>query len=114
MVRGWPTCVQVTPSGEMKPEKLLPVRSTRTQYGGAMGVNWLGPDFSYQIVLELAMLQTFGRPGGRRAVNDQYGVGLRYQLPLTHALLLRTDALYGFLEDANDIAGARVELRYKF
>src|SRR5512145_1492551 len=30
-----PNCVQVTPSGEMKPEKALPLRSILTQYGAA-------------------------------------------------------------------------------
>ena len=83
-------------------------------YGGAIGLNWLADDFSHQVVLELATVQTFGLQAGRKAVDDQYGLGARYQKPLNQAWILRLDALYGFLDSADDLTGGRVELRYKF
>lgn len=83
-------------------------------YGGAMGVNWLGPNLDRQVILEMATVQTFGRRGGRRAVGDQYGFGARYQKNLNHAWLFRADLLYGFLDGDNDLVGVRTELRHKF
>ncbi len=83
-------------------------------YGGAIGVNWLGPNLDRQILLELATVQTFGRRGGRRASDDQFGLGARYQKNLNHAWLFRADVLYGFLEGERDLVGVRTELRHKF
>jgi hypothetical protein len=83
-------------------------------YGGAMGLNFLGPDFSWQYVVELATVQTFGDPTFRRAVADQYALGMRWQIPLNQSWLVRWDTIYGFLEDAADISGARMEVRWKF
>jgi len=42
------------------------------------------------------------------------GVALRTQWPLTNALILRVDAMYGIVVSAGDKAGGRIELRYKF
>lgn len=88
--------------------------TANNSYGGAIGINWLGPQFNYQVILEAGMVQTFGRAGSRRATDDQYGIGARFQKPLTNAWLVRMDALYGLFENDNDISGGRVELRYKF
>ncbi|MCA9216364.1 MAG: hypothetical protein KDB27_25020 [Planctomycetales bacterium] len=83
-------------------------------YGGAIGVNILGPELNYQIVLELAAVQTFGTAVNRRSPGDQYGFGARYQLPLNHAWIWRMDGMYAIQENAEDLAGVRTELRYKF
>lgn len=83
-------------------------------YGGAVGVNWLGPEFSWQLITELAMVKTHGNDPNRNAQNDQYGVGMRFQLPLTNAWLVRLDSMYGIIENEPDIRGARMELRWKF
>ena len=83
-------------------------------YGGAVGINWLGPQFDYQFIVELATVQTFGRQGGRKSIDDQYGIGARYQLPLNQAWLLRLDAIYGLLENDDNLSGVRAEMRYKF
>ena len=88
--------------------------SGRDAWGGAAGVNLLGPDFSWQWIVEFAWLQTFGNPNNRQAVADQYAIGTRYQIPLNYAWILRMDAMHGFLEEAEDLTGARVELRWKF
>ena len=42
------------------------------------------------------------------------GVGLRYQVPISHAHLLRFDVMHGWLENADDLSGARAEFRWKF
>jgi hypothetical protein len=71
-------------------------------YGAALGLNLLANDFSQQLVVETAFLGTMGNDHGRTAVGNQYGLGARYQLPLTNALIFRADAMYGFLESTKD------------
>ena len=83
-------------------------------YGGAFGIDLLGHDYLRQLILELAVLQTFGDNATRNAPGDQYALGIRYQRPLTNALILRADAMYGFLDGADDVSGMRMELRRKF
>ena len=88
--------------------------SANDTWGGAIGLNWMGPDFSWQWIVELAMLQTFGNQANRIAPGDQYAIGTRYQIPINYAWILRMDAMYGLLDDAEDLTGARIELRWKF
>ena len=83
-------------------------------YGGALGVNLLGPDFTWQLIMELATVQVFGDDASRSAKGDQYGFGMRFQVPINFAWLIRLDAMYGLFEDAPDVRGARAELRWKF
>ncbi len=84
-------------------------------YGGALGIEYLF-DLDQQIVVEVATVQVIGGPNaaGRVAPNDQYALGLRYQLPFTSAWILRTDAMYGIRDSDRDISGIRLELRRKF
>src|SRR5262249_10584447 len=82
-------------------------------YGGALGVEYLFA-LDQQIVLEAATVQTFGSDLGRPARGDQYGVGARYQRNLTKYLLFRADAMYGYRQNQDNIAGIRTELRWKF
>lgn len=83
--------------------------------GVAVGLDLLGkPDFDQQLIIEAAMLQAFGDAAGRNAPGNQYGVGVRWQLPITNATLIRADAMYGFLDNNRDISGARMEWRWKF
>jgi hypothetical protein len=84
-------------------------------YGAALGVEYLF-NLNQQIVLEASTVQVIGgkSAAGRTAPGDQYGVGVRYQLPLSHSWILRADAMYGWREAAKDVAGVRLELRYKF
>ncbi|MFO0790363.1 MAG: hypothetical protein U0805_12990 [Pirellulales bacterium] len=83
-------------------------------WGAAVGLNLLSPEFTQQLVLEAAAVQVFGDPDLRNAAGDQYGVGARYQIPLSNATLLRFDVMHGFLDNAPDISGARAEFRWKF
>jgi len=83
-------------------------------FGCALGLNLLPNDFSQQLVVEAALLGVMGDDPNRNSVGDQYGVGVRYQLPLTNALIFRTDAMYGFRRGDEDINGFRMELRHKF
>lgn len=84
-------------------------------FGGALGVQYLF-DLNQQLVVEAATVQIMGRENkpDRAAPGDQYGVGVRYQRPLNRSWILRADAMYGWLSATKDVAGARVELRYKF
>lgn len=83
-------------------------------YGASLGLNMLGANFRDQLVVEAAALGAYGSNGSRRVAGDQYATGVRYQRPLSHRWILRLDAMYGFLRNANDIAGSRVEMRWKF
>ena len=82
--------------------------------GGALGIELLGPEFFYQFVLETAYVHVYGNPAERLAVGDQASISGRFQVPLSKSVLLRTDIIYGALENAPDILGGRVEIRHKF
>ena len=84
-------------------------------WGGALGVSYLF-NYDQQIVIEAATVQTFGHDNtaGRSAKGNEYALGVRYQIPLDKAWLVRMDAMYGFREADANIAGARFELRRKF
>ncbi|MEM9352774.1 MAG: hypothetical protein AAGA92_07155 [Planctomycetota bacterium] len=80
-------------------------------YGGAVGIDLLGYDYRQQLLLELATVQVMS---GSAVAGDQYAFGVRYQKALNNAWLVRADAMHGWLENADDIFGGRVELRRKF
>lgn len=80
-------------------------------WGGAIGLTYLfGQDLGQQLVFEAAMVQPFGNS----VIPAQYGFGVRYQIALTRAWLLRADATYQLIEDGEDNFGVRMELRRKF
>ena len=85
-------------------------------FGMALGVEILsgGDRFSQQLVLEAAALGVMGDAATRNAAGDQYGVGFRYQLPISNSVILRADGMYGFLRSDDDISGIRLEIRKKF
>ncbi len=83
-------------------------------WGGAVGLNLIAPDFSQQLIVEAAMVQVMNDPHERNAIDSQYGLGVRYQIPISNSWIFRTDAMYGHLLSADDIYGARIELRKKF
>ncbi len=82
--------------------------------GGAVGVNWLGLGLDRQVVLEAAYVHAFSDDASRIARGNEYALGTRYQMPLTHATLLRMDAMYGWRESADNVWGMRIEWRWKF
>lgn len=82
--------------------------------GGAIGINLLGAALDRQLVLEASVVHGYGLDAGRVTRGDQYGLGARYQLPLSHNTLLRLDTMCGFRESDFDLYGARAEFRYKF
>lgn len=82
--------------------------------GGAVGVNLLGASLNRQLILEASIVHGYGSDANRVTNGDQYGVGARYQFPISHATLLRFDTMYGFRASDNDLYGARAEFRYKF
>jgi hypothetical protein len=85
-------------------------------YGMSLGVEVLsgGDRFSQQLVVETSMLGVMGDAATRNAAGDQYGVGFRYQLPLSNSVIFRADGMMGFLRNDEDISGIRVEVRKKF
>ena len=91
----------------------FPTLDARAQdtFGYAVGLNLLAQDFSQQLILETAAVF---RNSGSDLAGDQYGVGARYQLPLTNSWIFRTDAMYGFFRGDDDDFGMRMEVRKKF
>jgi len=88
--------------------------SANDTFGGALGFNILAKDFSQQLILEAAMLKVHGNHATRNACGDQYGLGFRYQLPITNADIIRLDGMLGFFDDRDDVNGLRVEYRHKW
>lgn len=88
--------------------------SGNNTYGAAFGLDLLSPEFTHQLILEAAVLQVFGDAATRKAPGDQYGVGARYQVPITNATLLRFDVMHGIFNVSPDVTGARAEFRWKF
>lgn len=88
--------------------------SASAAYGGALGITFLfGSDLGQQLTFEAATVQPF-EEDGIGAQHPQYGFGVRYQIALTRAWLLRADATYQLVEGAEDNFGVRLELRRKF
>ncbi len=88
--------------------------SANDTYGAAFGINILPDDFSQQLVVEVAGLGTMGDGADRIARGTQLGTGFRYQLPLSNSLIFRTDGMFGWMGNENDVHGMRMELRRKF
>ena len=88
--------------------------SGNNTYGFATGVDLLGSNFEQQLIVEVAAVKVHGSAAERTAAGDQAGVGIRYQVPITNAHLLRFDAMHGWLDNSEDISGARAEFRWKF
>ncbi|MGB0684185.1 MAG: hypothetical protein ACPGOV_15880 [Magnetovibrionaceae bacterium] len=89
--------------------------SANDMIGGAIGIEYLF-NLDQQIIFEVAAQHPLGgdiKPG-RGARGEQYAIGLRYQLPIADAWILRSDAMIGFLENADDVSGVRFEVRRKF
>ncbi|MFN7966845.1 MAG: hypothetical protein U0V87_14275 [Acidobacteriota bacterium] len=87
--------------------------SGNNTWGGAFGVEYLfGLD--RQLVVELAALQTSGDITERIAKDDQYGLGIRYQMKLSHNMIVRFDGMYADRGIEDSLAGVRAEWRIKF
>ena len=84
-------------------------------FGGAIGLQYLF-NLDQQLLFEIATVQPFGDPiPGIGAVEAQYAMGVRYQIPINRAWLFRADATYQIIEGAEeDNFGIRSELRRKF
>lgn len=83
-------------------------------WGGAIGVQYLF-NLDQQIVVEAATTQPFGGfDATRGAQDDEYGLGFRYQLPVSTAWIARADGMLGFRSSRDDLSGLRFEMRRKF
>lgn len=82
-------------------------------FGGAIGLQYLF-NLDQQLVFEVATVQPFDNSDGVGAEDSQYAAGVRYQLPISRAWLIRADATYQLLDGVKDSSGTRFELRRKF
>lgn len=81
-------------------------------FGGAIGIQYLF-NLDQQIVVEAATVQQYGEQANING--DQYALGVRWQLPISKAWIIRADAMYGFRGGGDDdIGGVRFEVRRKF
>jgi hypothetical protein len=77
-------------------------------YGGAVGLEYLfGLD--RQVVIEGAAVER----RGNNPLGDQYALGARFQLPVTHTTIIRFDAMRAWRQGLKDVYGVRVEIRRK-
>ncbi|MEZ6089895.1 MAG: hypothetical protein R3C05_18075 [Pirellulaceae bacterium] len=83
-------------------------------FGGAIGLNLLGPELNHQLVVEAAFVGVMESQDDRRARGNQAALGMRYQLPLSYRTLIRMDTMYGWREHDDDLVGGRIEYRWKF
>ncbi|MEY2479554.1 MAG: hypothetical protein QOI04_481 [Verrucomicrobiota bacterium] len=82
-------------------------------WGGSLGIEYLF-NLHQQIVFEVSGLDVFGDAKDRTAKGSQVGFGIRYQLPLNNAWLIRADAIVASRDNDQDLFGIRGELRRKF
>ena len=82
-------------------------------FGGALGLQYLF-NLDQQLVFEVATVQPFDNSDGVGAEDSQYAAGVRYQIPISRAWLLRADATYQLLDGVKDSSGTRFEVRRKF
>jgi len=78
-------------------------------WGGAIGIEHLFK-LDQQLVVEGAAVSRFD---DSKLLGDQYGLSVRYQRPFTNAWIVRVDVMHGWVEDHEDLFGARIELRRK-
>jgi hypothetical protein len=81
--------------------------------GGSIGVDLIGDKLDRQWLVEAS----YQSPHGNKNANvpdDQYGLGTRYQFPVSHRTLIRMDVMYGWRGDLSDVYGTRLEYRWKF
>ena len=83
--------------------------SGHDSWGGAVGVEYLF-NLDRQIVVEAAAVERMDD----NPLGSEYAVGIRFQEPLNHAWILRVDAMAGWRDGAEDVLGARLEIRRKF
>lgn len=79
--------------------------------GLALGIQYLF-DLDKQVVFEIAAQNRdgdAGQPGG-----TEVGAGVRIQVPINNAMILRFDAIYAYRENSDNLAGIRFEYRWKF
>lgn len=81
--------------------------------GGSIGVDLIGNQLDRQLLIEASYLTEHGNlnPG---VDGDQFGLGARYQFPVSNATLLRFDVMHGWRGDLPNVYGTRMEYRWKF
>src|SRR5262249_31125835 len=82
-------------------------------YGGAIGLEYLF-NLDQQIVFEVATVIPMRSKEQRVVLGNQYGIDVRWQKPFWHAWIVRADFMKGWKDQADDVAGVRLELRRKF
>lgn len=81
--------------------------------GFSAGVDLIGRGLDHQWIVEATYLTPNG--GTNPLVRgQQYGLGTRYQFPISNHSLIRTDLMYGWRGGLDNVYGSRIEYRWKF
>lgn len=81
--------------------------------GFSVGVDLIGQELDHQWIVEATYLTRNNGPNPL-VQGDQAAVGTRYQFPISHRTLIRTDLMYGWRGGLGDVYGTRMEWRWKF
>ncbi len=87
-------------------------------WGGAVGVEYLfglnpaSTKPAKQLVVEVASQTAHGSKDNN--VDGELALGARVQIPISHRFIIRADAILGEIRSENDLAGIRLEFRWKF
>lgn len=80
-------------------------------WGGAVGLEYLF-DLDKQVVFEVAAQDSHGAKSN--AMDGELGFGVRVQYPISHRFIVRADAILAEVRGEEDLAGIRLEFRWKF
>ncbi|WP_173401824.1 hypothetical protein [Rhodopirellula europaea] len=81
--------------------------------GGSIGIDLIGNQLDRQLLLEASYLTEHG-DSNPFVQGDQFGLGTRYQFPVSNRTLLRFDVMHGWRSDLPNVYGTRMEYRWKF
>ncbi len=81
-------------------------------YGGALGLEYLF-NLDKQVVFEIAGQREHGSKNTMIG-GTELAAGVRVQYPISHRFIIRADAILGHMRSEEDLAGIRLEFRWKF
>ena len=85
----------------------------RNAYGAAIGIEYLF-NLDKQVVFEIAGQNPLDGANDSNTNGYELAAGIRAQMPISNAWIIRTNLMYGIRENEEDLAGVTLEFRFKF
>ena len=82
-------------------------------YGAAIGIEYLF-NLDKQVVFEIAGQNPLENADDSNISGYEVAAGIRAQMPISNAWIIRTNLMYGIRENEEDVAGVTLEFRWKF